>query len=718
VNKRAAAQYLDRIFAGKTGYVAVAYKDRGSSWQECQFEWPQEKAKLLGWAEVHQDANIFVCPALRKGGHTRRKGDMQPSRWLWADVDWQGVPANRVQDVKDRINELSCFTVASGTGDNVHVYVELNQPVDHAQFIKLNTGLRDYLYADSKQADNSLLRLPGTTNWKTDAGSPVKENSQNAHTFAPAALMKRRAFRDAKVITDADALEWSFTEVSDLPRRVKALVTMPVSEAEARYGSRYKAVWAITGELYKRGMGADEIHSLMDKFPAALDKMAEENGYDVHRDVDKRLAYERATANLSEAQSDEIEEEAFELATEEDDAAEYEQRIIRLALAELERSEARDRARMMKAERSWVAPPADTSCSLSELLARPPAPQQFLIDDMCSAEGFVVIVGQYKAGKTKLMVNSLITALADNEPFLGAKQVHVPEGGAIVGHWNLEMSALDLVDKYMRSAEFKNPHNVHLANWQGYGANLLTEPGKQMAIEWLTTRRVQVWTIDSWTALCRSAGVDPNDGGQVGALAQAIIDIKVQAGVQAVFLLAHISRSSQEAEKPGTKGAVDLDAIVDTRWMFTVDKSDVRFIQVEGRGTTMAPTSLDFNEETGRSTLGTMGRGSAAAEGWIQVVTSIVNLYPQGVNEITLYRKMVEKGHPKNKTKAVEHIKEAEVANFIRRERAAAVGRGGRASMMHFPVEVRVDGDRSRQATVREVDLKHVGVRGRRKSTV
>lgn len=720
MNKRAAEQYLSTLFGDRKGYVAVAYKDRGQSWQEHQFAWPQDKAKLLGWAEVHSDANIFICPALRKDGHTRKKGDMQPSTWLWADVDWQGVPDDRKKDVQDRIDELGSYVVRSGSGDNLHVYVELSTAVSHEQFIKLNTGLRDYLYADNKQADNSLLRLPGTTNWKTEKGSPVEVWNRKAKKSTPSSLMRRRVFRDAKIPVEADELEWSFVEPEGLPRRLLRMVQMPTDQAVARYGGRaqqrYKAIWAVANELIKRGLGPDEVHSLMHVFPAAVDKAAEENGYDVHRDVDRAFAAYRAVAELApDLTEDEVAEVTeslsdFEDATDDDMEAEDREEIIKLADQIRRRREADRMARAMEAERSWTAPPEDTSCSLSDLLARPPSPQQFLIDDMCSAEGFVVIVGQYKTGKTKLIVNSLLTALADNEPFLGVKAVHVPEGGARVGHWNLEMSALDLIDKYMRSAGYKNAHNVEIANWQGYGVNLLTEPGKQMAIEWLTTRRVQVWTIDSWSALCRSAGVDPNDGGQVGQLAQAIIDIKVQAKVQAVFMLAHISRSSQESDKPGTLGSVALDGMVDTRWMMTVDKSDVRFIQVEGRGTTMAATSLEFNEETGRSILGTVGRGSAAANGWIQSVASIVQGYPQGINGSTLYAKMIEKGHPKNKTRAMEYVREAEEAGFIRMEKVQA-SRGGRPAVMHFPPEVRVEGDRMRKATAREIDMSHVRVR-------
>jgi hypothetical protein len=711
MDKRAAEQYLRQIYGTQQGYVAVGYKDRDNTWHEDQFAWPSEKAKLLAWAE--RDSNIFICPTLRRNAHTRKKGDMLPTRWLWADVDWQTVPADKLEEVNRRIAELGGVTVLSGSGDNVHVYVELSRQVDASEHAKLNTGLRDYLYADNKQADNSLLRLPGTTNWKTDQGSPVQWQKKTSRAMSPDALLKRRVFRDAKVPPEVEAAEWDFVPMDGVSKRVMRLVQMPVDESLGRYGKRHKAVWAVTKQLTRWGYGPDEVHSLMHTFPPALDKMAEENGYDPHLDIDRCLAAVRATEKLTEAQQSDIEEDVFELADEADDLTEFEERVRRLAQAELERSEARKRARILEAERSWVPPPDHTSQTLSDALRVPPAPQQYLIDGLVSAQGRVVIVGQYKTGKTYLMVCSLLTALADDEPFLGVYDVHVPEGGAVVGHWNLEMSELDLVDKYMRPAEFKNPGNVHLAHWQGYRVGLLTEPGQAAAIAWLKDREAKVWTIDSWSALCRSSGVDPNDGKDVGMLMSAIDEIKREAGIDAVFMLAHIARASSDSDKPGTKGSSVVDEAVDTRWMFTVDKSDVRYLSAEGRGTQMSAISLDFDETTGRSKLGSTTRQTAAMDGWVQVIIRILkNHGGRGMSSTTLV-KLMKETKPIGVRMAKDAIVEAiEAGHVIVREESA--GHGGRPSKMHYLTDDNApDGDRMRRATPREVNLSNVRMRKR-----
>jgi hypothetical protein len=710
MDKRAAGQYLDNLFGRRAGHVAVAYKDKGESWQEHTFAWPKGRVSLLKWAEIHQDANVFICPALRKNPN-RVKGDGTALDWLWADVDMDKVPTIKRADVEARIKALGTLTVASGSGDNRHVYVKLERQVTIEEHRKLNTGLRDYLYADAKHADNSLLRLPGTTNWKTDAGSAVAIVGEATDKRSVDTLMQIPAFRKARVTSLDGTGDWTPVEMDGLPRRVKAMASMPVDEAVAKYGSRYKAVWAITGELYKRGLTPDMVHTLMDQFPAAVQKNEDEHaGYDVHKDVSRRIDRDNQAIP---AEVEEDEDDPFPEADDEDESDQKQRDFNDSVEKELQRRGIRRAADMAEAMAGHTQPPDDTSESLDDALSMPAEPIQYLIDGLCSATGTVVITGQYKSGKTHLMTSSLIRSLADNEPFLGARHVHVPEEGAIVGHWNLEMSRLDLVDKYMRPAQFANPHNVKLAHWQGYRVNLLSEPGKRDAVNWLRSRSVRVWTIDSWTALCRMSGVDPNDNKEVADLYATVVEIKIEVGIQAVFILAHTARSSSESEKPGTKGASSLDEMVDTRWMFTVDKSDVRWLQAEGRGTQMSAISLDFDEDTGRSTVGSVSRQSAAQDGMVQLIARTLKDHPEGLSQATLV-KMVKEVNRKGVSAIKDGIREAEETGFI--EIKDVQGGRGRPVKVHFLAGLEKPmGDKRMNATPRSVNLAGVHVRSRRR---
>jgi AAA domain-containing protein len=707
VNKRAAALYMSKLFGTDRGYVAVAYKDKGESWQECQFEWPKDKTKIIGWAEVHQDANIFICPALRSDPATRKKGDMRPTKWLWADVDWDKVPADKRADVEGRINELGAYRVPSGTGKNCHVYVELTTPVTAGDHTKLNTGLRDYLYADNKQADNSLLRLPGTTNWKTEAGSPVGQIRPDTADVVPmdvGNLRELRAFQKARVIEDVDTEEWSVVDVSELPRRIMRLATMTVDEAVARYGNRHEAVWAITGELHKKGLSADQVHTLMDEFPAAVDKAQEERGYDLHKDVTKRLAHDIVNDAIFSDDDDEM-----DAATDESDADDYERDVEAGVQRELKRMDILSRAKRAQATRGHTEPPPERSQSLSDALSAPPDPVQWLIDGMASAQSNIILTGQYKTGKTALMLGSLIPALVDDEPFLGKFAVSVPKGGAVVGHWNLEMSPVDIIDKYMRPVGIRNTHNVHIAHWRGYGLNILTDPGKQTAVEWLTSRGVNVWTIDSYAQLARMAGINSNDNDEVYALMGAIDEIKERAGVDVCFMLGHTGRGSDDKNPGGlnpTRGASAVDEHVDARWVLTKDASDIRFLAAEGRDVTpLPPTALEFTEATKRTKMGSEQKGDIAKHGLVQAVVTVLASAGTGVgmNQTDLVKRLrasVKIGS----VHAKDVIIEAEAAGYIdiRREQREA---GGRAVLMHYLASGKPEGDRTRNATPSEVNL-------------
>lgn len=715
MDKRAAAQYLATIFGSRQGHVAVAYKHptQKDNWKESQFAWPADKAKLLTWAEQHQNDNVFICPALRRDAHTRKKGDMRPSQWLWADVDWQSVPADKVQVVKDRIAELGTLTVRSGSGDNVHVYVQLTTDVDHETFIKLNTGLRDYLYADNKQADNSLLRLPGTTNWKTEKGSPVVSKGKTGRAKSPDSLRKNRVFRDARVIQDVDAQEWSFTEVEGLPRRVRAMVEMDVPQAEARYGNRHKAVWAITGELYKRGLGVDEIHSLMHKFPPAISKAADENGYDVHRDVDKRIAYSRATESLTVDEEHEIEAEAFELATDEDDLAEYQTEVERLAKAEMMRTEARKLARTMEDERTHSPIPIDASWDVTDLLKDPPAPAQYLIGvppdgkrGLCGVKHNVVITAQYKTGKTKFVIATIARALAHGEDFMGDVPVHTPLGGVVVGHWNCEMDPDEIAAEYVTPAGIER--NFKGVNLRGHRVNILTPSGKHEAVQWLRDRKIKVWTIDSLARLARMAGVSEKDNDEMFDLLMALDEIKVEAEVDVLFLITHTGRSVQEEGKERARGATAIDDWADARWILT-EQDKIRFLAVDGRGVGLDPVALVYDEATGHSTRGMGGKADMKDDGQVQAIVRVVKEQP-GITKIAIAKVM------KLSQRAIaQYVDDAIEAGFIEM-RADTSGRG-RAAHRHYVVGMeKPEGDRRMNGTPREVVIPRAKTRMNRRT--
>ena len=135
--------------------------------------------------------DVYVCPAVRHtGARARRKGDALPPLVCWVDLDRE--PADPA--LLAMLRRLGAFTVRSGTRAHRHVYLPLTRPVDLATHALLNQALAARLAGDAKWSDETLLRLPGTPNWKPTApasGQPggrpvlVTADPHNGHRLDP-----------------------------------------------------------------------------------------------------------------------------------------------------------------------------------------------------------------------------------------------------------------------------------------------------------------------------------------------------------------------------------------------------------------------------------------------------------------------------------------------------------------------------------------------------
>lgn len=717
-----ASDYLDRMFGTKSGHVYMAFKAQDESWSEHSFAWPAQRRSLMTWTRNHADSNLFIVPALR-GSQARRKGDGISLQWLWADVDWEKVPADKREAIRRRIDQMGTYVVASGTqsaaGVNVHVYVRLTREVDVEHHYRLNTGLRDYLLADNKQADNSFLRLPGTTNWKTRRGRPVEVRGGHGKSFRPEAFNKIRAFQNAAKVAASGDTAW--TRV-DVPVKARRILRIDTDEARARYGTRHEAVWAVIGDMMRWGFTDDQIHTVMDDFPPAIDKAEEERGYDVHRDVAKRLArrdeaIEHAKAIVDGTDdhdhgSPDGDDSPFQILSDEE--------VIALGPANplvqkiLARRAAQREAEQWEQQQHFMAPPDDVSWNAAVALTNPPEPMPYLIGPrdggkrgIAGAHHNVLITAQYKTGKTAFTLATLAKSLCDGTSFLG--EFEVPTEGRVVGHWNCEMEGNELLDDYVRPAGINHPERLHVANLRGYAVNILSKVGKAWTVNWLKDRGVQVWTIDSLARVLRMAGVKEQENDQVLNVLMAIDEIKVEAGVDVTFVIAHTGRAEMEEGRERARGATVIDDWADARWVMTA-QDGVRFLAVTGRGVDMPTTSLDFNADTQVSTLGSGGKADVRETGEVQAVISVVKDNPGCTREVVV-TKLRERGVPKSR--CVDVVRETAELGFIEIRRTPT-GHGGNPRQNFYPVS---EGPVNGGASKRRVDFSRVDevFRGRKR---
>jgi AAA domain-containing protein len=173
-----AAQWADTVWGDRPGWAALAYggdpyRDASGKYKHRSFtpqfyRWPDQRNALL--ADVARElatgpVDIYVAPHLRSS-KDRKKHTALPPLFLHADIDGQVA-------VPELWEQLDPIRVQSGTPGHEHGYIALTRTLELPAWDRLQWALRDRLGGDtdSKIADNDVLRLPGTLNFKPTAPS-------------------------------------------------------------------------------------------------------------------------------------------------------------------------------------------------------------------------------------------------------------------------------------------------------------------------------------------------------------------------------------------------------------------------------------------------------------------------------------------------------------------------------------------------------------------
>lgn len=167
-------RFLSAFYGNRRGWACLGYKPQeqpsGQSERIEQrwFRWPDETDRAIAWIEdMGPRYALYWNPFLRTECE-RRKGNALGHRWLWLDLD--GPPGDA-----DLVAELGGITIRSGRPGHTHLYIALSQALDADAWHSLARALRDAVggAADPKIADNDLLRLPGSLNFRTDPPTVV-----------------------------------------------------------------------------------------------------------------------------------------------------------------------------------------------------------------------------------------------------------------------------------------------------------------------------------------------------------------------------------------------------------------------------------------------------------------------------------------------------------------------------------------------------------------
>ena len=279
VDRADAATFLEALFGERHGIVVLAFargpnydNDRygHSDWKDNQYyQWPAERERLLNEALAAQDADVYICPALRSV-HSRKKGTAAPATWAWADVDQQW------DDTLEALTAHPGFmVVASGSGS--HVYARLEKPTTSPDELEgWNRRLKAYLGADVKWADNSLLRLVGT-NWQKNVphGDPAIQVVFRTRPQEGISDLASLLPTDPQTATQADrGAAQASLPLSQHPRWLTDLLAAPCSPhaVGSPDHSRSGRFFELVNALYEHGYTDDQIIDIASDHSPSVEK--------------------------------------------------------------------------------------------------------------------------------------------------------------------------------------------------------------------------------------------------------------------------------------------------------------------------------------------------------------------------------------------------------------------------------------------------------------
>ena len=314
--QRLIRQHARALWGDTPGWVAAAegrgghITDTGSydfdTWVPRYFQWPDEASPLIRWALRESRLNdLYVCPLLRKARDCRR-GTGLASSWVWADVDSQPTSAasTKVRPIPDD----GYLAVRSSKG-NLQIYLPLDRRVSPDMIEQFNYRLVSCVQADSKWADNSMMRLPGTfnhkgratggTSWLVQPRDPdsdpqlVHWTEQELHDFLPEG---QPPGRQDTFISGPDPKRYKKV-LESLPAPLKALA------AERPGADRSDQSFRLAARLFEEGISDIDAGEILRQHPPTVHKCADRNisDYIAHTIANARTRHPHPGETCTEA---------------------------------------------------------------------------------------------------------------------------------------------------------------------------------------------------------------------------------------------------------------------------------------------------------------------------------------------------------------------------------------------------------------------------------
>ena len=232
-----------RVFADQPeGFICVSWKD--TEWHDKAFKTLAEADQFLQTL----DCDIYFSPTTYSDIH-RRKENVNPSRWLWQDLDAVNP---------DKIRPRPTMAWESSPGRYQALW-RLDKVYPAKDIETINKALAKKVNADQGSwILTKVLRVPGSVNNKYPEKPKGKLLWDDGPDVVPAEIVK------------------------ELPTKVQEILDREVT------GDRSSVLWILEHELAKAGFALDEIYNIV--------KNSQWNKYKGRSDEEKRLIHEISLA--------------------------------------------------------------------------------------------------------------------------------------------------------------------------------------------------------------------------------------------------------------------------------------------------------------------------------------------------------------------------------------------------------------------------------------
>lgn len=232
---------LTALYGKRRGYVCIAWKDRNnpnpSHYDQRFFAWPAERSSAASFVKNLVETGCCVWrPTSLCVGESRT--DTVPSNVLSFEVD----------ELRDRdaakalLIEVGASVVSSGTKGHFHVYVTLDQDLEHDELRTLGKHLYSALGVvdGGKCEPNGVLRIIGTWNTKHEPPVQVARTYRGKGTTVEALRSILASYpaphdmsRDRSTI-EAQPIDWASLSSSSRIAVRKAYRRIPDGDVSAR----------------------------------------------------------------------------------------------------------------------------------------------------------------------------------------------------------------------------------------------------------------------------------------------------------------------------------------------------------------------------------------------------------------------------------------------------------------------------------------------------